>query len=64
MISFEKLSRVEVKPSSTSTFFSTAHQMGVDSGTDVAKSRVESVESDIFHGSRYGFNTTDYWKKS
>ena len=51
MISFEKLSRVEVKPSSTSTFFSTAHQMGVDSGTDVAKSRVESVESGIFNGS-------------
>ena len=63
MMSFEKLSKVEVKPSSTYTLFSNVHQMGVESVTEVAKSRVESVESDIFHGSWYGFNTTYYWKK-
>jgi len=48
MMNFEKLSKEDVKSSSTSTLFIKAPRIGIDSATEVVKTRVESYESDIF----------------
>jgi len=48
MMNFEKLSKEEVKSSSTSTLFIKAPRMGIDSAMLVVKARVESYEANIF----------------
>lgn len=48
MMNFEKLSKEEVKSSSTSTLFIKAPRIGIDSAMEVIKARIESYEANIF----------------